>query len=101
MYILKSIEPSKLLTKKYTANFFDPKTLKSKKVQFGAKGYRDFTTISDSAEAKKARDAYRSRHKKDKLSDPYSPGALSWYILWGNHTNITDNISDYKKHFGV
>jgi hypothetical protein len=101
MYEFKSLEPSKISTKKWTANFFDPKTLRSKKVHFGGRGYRDYTTIGERDEALKARAAYRSRHKNDKINDPYSPGALSWWILWGDYDNTAQNLSAYRRKFSV
>lgn len=96
-----SIEPSKLSTKKWTANFFDKETMRRKTVNFGGRGFRDYTTISEADEAKKARAAYRSRHRNDKINDPLSPGALSWWLLWGDYDNMNQNLSAFKRRFGV
>ncbi len=96
-----SLEPSDLATKKWRANFHDKETGKSKTVNFGAKGYRDYTTIDDRAEAGRVREAYRARHAGDNLSDPYSPGALSWWILWGDYDNVSKNLGAYRRHFKI
>lgn len=101
MWKFRSLEPSDLLTKKWRANFSDPETGKTRTVNFGGKGYRDYTTIESDAEAEEARRAYRSRHRGDNLNDPLSPGALSWWILWGDYRNIPKNLNDYRKHFGI
>ena len=82
--------------KKWTAIFND-----GKKVQFGAEGYEDYTLHKD----KKRRANYRSRHSKDLTTESNKigrgAGALSYYILWGNSTDIKKNIRDYKKRFNV
>lgn len=89
-----AIHPSHKTEKKYDAVF---ETLggRIRIVPFGAKGYTDFT-ISKDVEKQKA---YHARHKNDKLDDPMSPGALSWYILWSAPT-IREGILNYKKRFG-
>jgi hypothetical protein len=97
---LMSVEPSSRAGKKLQANFFDNATDKRKTVHFGAKGYRDFTTIKDKDEALEARRLYWTRHRKDLESgDPLSPGYLSLYILWGNNQSISQNVSEYRKRF--
>lgn len=96
MTISLTIKKSYLPAKKYTAYFKDSKTGKTKKTHFGAKNYRDFTTVKDT----KVRANYRARHQHDIINDPYRPGSLSWYILWGNSTSITENINTFKKKFG-
>ena len=67
---------------------------------FGATGYRDRTKISNPEERKKATKAYKSRHSGDNLSDAYSAGALSYYILWGGDT-IAAGKRAYKNKFGI
>jgi len=63
---------------------------------FGAKGMEDYTTHKD----KERRARYRKRHKKDlKTKDYTRAGYLSYYILWGDETNITDAVKSYKKRF--
>ena len=69
---------------------------KTKTTHFGAKGMEDYTTHKD----KERRSRYRKRHKKDlRTKDPTRAGYLSYYILWGDKTNLKDAIKDYKKRF--
>tara|TARA_R100001594_G_scaffold3356_3_gene12637 strand:+ start:4037 stop:4330 length:294 start_codon:yes stop_codon:yes gene_type:complete len=69
---------------------------KTKTTHFGAKGMEDYTTHKD----KERRARYRKRHKKDlKTKDYTRAGFLSYYILWGDDTNITDAVKSYKKRF--
>lgn len=69
----------------------------SKRVYFGASGMDDYTRTGD----KNQRDRYRARHAKDLLGDPSRAGYLSYYILWGNSTDIRKNIADYKRKFNL
>tara|TARA_R100001594_G_C3982988_1_gene250555 strand:+ start:484 stop:795 length:312 start_codon:yes stop_codon:yes gene_type:complete len=51
---------------------------------------------------KKLRSAYRARHKQDlKTKDYKRAGHLSYYILWGDETNLEDSIKEYKKRFNL
>ena len=75
--------------KKFVAIF------KNKRVHFGAAGYSDYTIHKD----KKRRELYRNRHRKDRINEPQTPGALSWWILWGESTNMQTNIRSYRKRF--
>tara|TARA_Y100001937_G_scaffold32439_1_gene46339 strand:- start:799 stop:1092 length:294 start_codon:yes stop_codon:yes gene_type:complete len=83
--------------KKYKAVFtYDDG--KTKTTHFGAKGMEDYTTHKD----KERRSRYRKRHKKDlKTKDYTRAGYLSYYILWGDKTNLTDAVKDYKKKFNL
>jgi len=91
-----SIKPSNLKDKKYTAVFYD-NDKKIKTIHFGLKGSNDYTLTGD----KKARDSYRSRHKKvfDK-AQPMSASHLSYLILWGDSKSVVTNIKNYKKKYG-
>ena len=40
-------------------------------------------------------------HKRDNIDIPISAGALSWYLLWGESTNLNENIKKFKKKFNV
>jgi hypothetical protein len=65
-------------------------------VPFGAKGMDDFTLTK----SRDQRDRYRTRHTKDlETLDPTRAGFLSYYILWGDSTDINQNIKSYKKMF--
>ena len=80
--------------KKWTAIFDNDGRKKS--VSFGARGYEDYTQHHD----KVRRDLYRKRHAKDLLThDPTKPGYLSYYLLWGDSTSLSTNISSYKRKF--
>ena len=84
-------------TKKFQA-VFKLDSGKEKKTSFGAKGYTDYTLSGD----KKKRDAYRKRHAKDlKTNDPTRAGYLSYYLLWGDSTNLNTNLKAYKKRFNL
>jgi len=96
---LESITKSTDGKHKYTAVFSDPK----KTVNFGAKGYNDFTIYSKGdkkiAEEKKA--AYLARHKvNEKFDSPTTAGALSRWILW-NKSTVAASITDFKKRFNL
>jgi len=100
MWKLKSIKKSDLKNKKWCATF--EKTDENKKkhekhTYFGASGYEDYTIHKD----KNRRTLYRIRHKYDRLDDPTSPGALSYWILWGNSTSIQTNIRAFRKKYHV
>ena len=91
---LMSIVASNSKTKKYTATFMIDG--KEKKVNFGQKGYDDYTIKKD----KEQRSRYRKRHAKDlKTGDPTRAGYLSYYLLWGDSTSLKENIKAYKKRF--
>tara|TARA_Y100001937_G_scaffold28944_2_gene41804 strand:- start:2489 stop:2779 length:291 start_codon:yes stop_codon:yes gene_type:complete len=91
------IKPSTVKNKKYTAIFYDGDK-KIKTTQFGDSRYEDYTQHKD----KTRRDRYRTRHKKDlETGDYMKAGFLSYYILWGDSSNIKTNISKYKKRFNL
>ena len=71
---------------------------KTKTTHFGAKGMEDYTTHKD----KERRARYRKRHKKDlKTKDYTRAGYLSYYILWGEETNLKDAVKSYRKKFNL
>ena len=81
--------------KKYKA-IFTKTDGKTKTIHFGAIGYDDYTTHHD----KDRRTQYRRRHEKDLKGDSMRAGYLSFYILWGDSTNIKTNIRAFKNQFG-
>lgn len=83
--------------KKYDIYVLNPKTNRYKKVSFGAAGYEDYTTHKD----KSRRERYRQRHQYDNLDDPLSPGFWSWYLLWGDSTNIDKNLQKTIDYFNL
>jgi hypothetical protein len=94
---LVSITRSDRPGKKLKAVFKDEKTGRTKTTHFGASGMDDYTKTHDTEQ----RARYRKRHAKDLKGDPTRAGYLSYYILWGNSTSITANISAFKSRFGV
>ena len=92
---LLSVGPSTKADKKLMAKF-ETDAGRTKTVHFGAKGMDDYTKTHD----KEQRTRYRTRHAKDLTTrDPTKAGFLSYYILWGDSTNLQQNISSYKSRF--
>ena len=90
------IKPSKAKNKKFTAIFYDDQGKKIKTAQFGDSRYKDYTMHKD----KQRRERYRNRHKRNLAKTTYmSPAHLSYYILWGDSSNINTNINKYIKMF--
>ena len=94
LVVSKSDRKGKKFKAVFTYDDGSPK--REKTTHFGAKGMEDYTTHKD----KERRARYRKRHKKDlKTKDYTRAGYLSYYILWGDETNITDAVKSYKKRF--
>ena len=76
---------------KYVAEFED-----GTHTQFGSAGADDFTRTHD----KDQRLRYLMRHRKNEnWSDGKSAGALSRWILWGDHESVEANLKAYKRRF--
>ena len=54
----------------------------------------------DKEERDKVKAAYRKRHAGDNLTNPFSPGALSYYLLWSAPT-LKGAAKEYKKRFNI
>lgn len=70
-----------------------------KSVQFGAKGYSDFTKHKD--EERKSR--YVSRHKAREnwaRSGATTAGFWARWLLW-NKPSLTSSMADIKRRFGI
>lgn len=81
--------------KKYKATFI--RSDKSKKsVSFGDNRYEDYTMHKD----KERKKAYQNRHKKDKINDPQTAGALSYYILW-SQPDFMEGLREYVNKFNI
>lgn len=92
---LINITQSDRKDKRFAAKFdIDGKT---KTVHFGADSLNTYIDHKD----KNRRKNYKNRHQHDKIDDPTTAGALSYHVLWGEHTNLKDNLRDYRKRFGV
>ena len=87
--------------KRYTAIFRLHKGGKVIKItHFGQHNPKKGTYIDHGD--KTIRKNYRARHKKDLDTKDYKrAGLLSYYILWGDDTNLTDAVKSYKKRFNL
>ena len=89
--MITSVEKSNDGKHKWVAHFKNGRS-----VRFGAVGYTDYTL--GAPDEKRA--AYRARHKKDLVTrDPYKPGYLSMYLLWGDSRDMNQNVREYNKRF--
>lgn len=75
---------------------FETDSGRTRVTHFGAAGMDDYTKSHD----KEQRNRYRTRHKKDlETGDPTRAGFLSYYILWGASTSLSENIASFKRRF--
>lgn len=89
--MLSKVIQSPRKDKRYLAIFKN-----GKKTHFGQEGGQTYLDHKDKAK----RDAYRARHKKDlNTRDPYRAGYLSYYVLWGDETNLKDAVKEYNRKF--
>jgi len=96
-YMYVKIENSTSKNKKLKAIFYDKDKKKIRSIQFGAKGYSDYTIHKD--DERKQR--YLNRHKvRENWNDPMTAGALSRWILW-HKKSLNTSIKDYKKKFAL
>lgn len=96
------VKPADSKTKKrFTAIFRIHKGGKVIKItHFGQRNPKKGTYIDHGD--KKIKSAYRARHKKDLETKDYKrAGLLSYYILWGDETNLTGAVKSYKKRFNL
>ena len=94
---LKNVSKSPIKEKKLRATFIKPDGTE-KTVDFGAKGYSDFTINKDL----ERREQYWKRHKvNEDWSKPDTAGSLSRHILWGETTSLKKNIQQFKKKFNL
>jgi hypothetical protein len=98
-----TLKKSKRPNKKYVVDTGD------KKIYFGDSKYRDFLLINDEKskyyepskiERENIKSRYRRRHRNDNLDNPFSAGALSYYLLWGE-TSLRKSIQDFEKRFNI
>jgi hypothetical protein len=87
------IQASTRKGKKLMATFANGKV-----VHFGAKGSKTYIDHGDKAK----RTAYLARHaSREDWSDPYSPGALSRFLLWGDSTSLEANHQAFMRRFNI
>lgn len=97
------LKKSKRTNKKYVVK--DEK----RTIHFGDSNYRDFILMNDRNskyyepnpdERQRIKANYRNRHKGDNLENPFSAGALSYYLLW-NKPTLRASIKDYESKFNI
>ena len=81
--------------KKYKA-VFSQDGKKVKTVRFGADGYTDYTRGATDEQQK----AYKARHRGDNLTDKFSAGSLSYYVLWSSKS-LAQGMTNYKSKFNL
>lgn len=79
----KLARPSRSSAKKWQV-LVPTKSGRGKSVAFGDASMEDYTIHKDKAR----RENYRSRHRKDRIYDPYAPGFWSWWSLWGESSDL-------------
>lgn len=88
------IEKSPLKTKKFRVT-----TPSGKKINFGAKGYEDYTIHHDPVR----KERYIARHKPNEIwtkKGINTAGFWSLWLLWNKRT-INASIKDIKARFGI
>lgn len=94
---------------------FEDESGKRSTVDFGAQGSRDYLLVSnpdsrfymrDRSARLRLRENYRKRHSNNPnerlaLKRPNTPASLSMHILWGDSSNIKNNIRAFKRKYGV
>ena len=87
------IEKSTRAGKRFMATYANGKV-----VHFGQAGGKTYIDHGDKAK----REAYLARHKKrENWNDPYSPGALSRWLLWGDTTSLDTNHNAFMRMFPI
>lgn len=84
---LLTLYPSKAKGKRYT--IYVPRKGRGIKVDFGSSDHENYTIHKD-PERKRL---YQVRHKNDHISDPYSAGFWSWWVLW-NKPSLPESLKD-------
>ena len=94
---LVGIAFSKRAGKKWDALFEDVRTGYRWGVPFGAKGYKDYTEHGDPGRKR----SYLARHQpREQWDNPFTPGALSRWILW-NFPTLEESLADYRRRFNL
>jgi hypothetical protein len=87
------IEKSTRAGKRFMATYANGKV-----VHFGQAGGSTYIDHGDKAK----REAYLARHKKrENWNDPYSSGALSRWLLWGDTTSLDTNHNAFMRMFPI
>jgi hypothetical protein len=87
------IQASTRKGKRFMVTFANGKT-----VHFGQAGGKTYIDEGDKAK----REAYLKRHEaREDWNDPYSAGALSRWLLWGDSKDLETNHISFMKRFKV
>lgn len=87
------IQKSTRAGKRFMATYANGKV-----VHFGQAGGQTYIDHGDKAK----REAYLARHKKrENWNNPFSAGALSRYLLWGDSTNMETNHQAFMSKFPI
>ena len=87
------IETSTRADKRLMATFANGKV-----VHFGQRGGQTYIDTGD----ERKRTAYLARHKsRENWDDPYSAGALSRWLLWGDSKSLDVNHDTFMRRFRV
>lgn len=87
------IQKSTRTGKRFMATYANGKV-----VHFGQAGGQTYIDHGD----KIKRENYLARHKKrENWNDPFSAGALSRYLLWGDSTNMETNHQTFMNKFPI
>jgi hypothetical protein len=81
--------------KKMKAVFYEGDK-KVKTTRFGQASADDRTRGATDEQQK----AYKARHRGDNLTDKFSAGALSMYVLWSSKS-LAGGIANYKRRFNL
>lgn len=77
--VFVQLDKSDRESKKYKAVFYDDNRKKILTTNFGQAGANDYTRTHDD----EAKQRYIERHQKNEdWNDPFSPGSLSYHLLW-------------------
>lgn len=88
-----SLKPSSRPNKRYVISFSEPK----KTIHFGAKNGSTYIDHKD----KIKRHNYLKRHIVNENWSDVNAGSLSAILLWGNSTNLNDNLNEYLRKFKI
>lgn len=79
--------------KRYMAVFHDGTT-----IHFGQVGGSTYIDHGDEAK----RSAYIARHRvNEDFNNPKTAGSLSRWLLWGDSTSLSKNLSAFKSRFNI
>ncbi len=83
--------------KKYKIMLFDSANNNIKTVNFGERGYEDYTTHRDPDR----KERYIKRHQKNEdWTNPLTAGFWSRWLLW-NKPSLKESIDDIERNFNI